>query len=338
MIVSEHDAARPLVSVIVPTYNSARTVERCLAALAAQRTPHPFEVLVVDSGHDATCELATRALPQVRTICLPQRAVAPVARNAGASAARGEILAFIDSDAYADGAWIDNVVLAGTSGFDLVCGSIANANPHSAVARAEQLLMFNEFLPDSPGGPSWFALSGNMVLPRESFERFGPFVAVRAAEDVVFSRRLLAAGGRVLFFPALRAFHDNRTRLRPYLRNQFIVGKHTAIARRLVRFADTNRYWVFVMLLPIAPVAKLAKIAARMAVRRPRHLLALARELPLFFAGICAYSIGLVGGALSSAPAIAEDEREAWREADGVAGGSTQLTSEPRRTRISSTS
>lgn len=303
MIVSEGDATPPLVSVIVPAYNSARTIGRCLAALAMQETEHTFEVLVVDSGGDATCDVAAAALPGVRTVKLSERAVAPVARNVGARAARGEILAFIDSDAYADREWIDNVVRAAATGHDLICGAIGNANPNSTVARAEQLLMFNEFLPDLPAGPSWFALSGNMVLPRQSFERFGPFVTVRAAEDIVFSRKLMAAGGRVFFQPALLVFHDNRTRLRPYLRNQFVVGKHTALARRLVRFADTGRYWIFVMLLPVSPAAKIAKIAARMAARKPSHLVRLAREFPVFFAGICAYCVGLTAGVLSRSPA-----------------------------------
>ena len=163
MIVQATDSRRPRVSVTVPAYNSARSIERCLAALARQETSHPFEVLVVDSGDDDTCARAERALPAARILRLPTRAVAPVARNVGARAARGEILAFIDSDAYAADAWIDNVVAAAETGYDLICGSIDNANPHSAVARAEQLLMFNEFLPDLPTSRSWFALSGNMV-------------------------------------------------------------------------------------------------------------------------------------------------------------------------------
>ena len=322
---------RPRVSVIVPTYNSARSIQRCLAALAAQRTEHPFEVIVVDSGDDATCALAERALPQVRTIRTPTRSVAPVARNIGARAARGDVLAFIDSDAYADAAWIENVVAAAATGFDLICGSIENANPQSGVARAEQLLMFNEFLPDLPGGAYWFALSGNMVLPRESFERYGPFVAVRAAEDIVFSRKLLAAGGRVLFHPQMRVAHDNRTTLRPYLRNQFVVGKHTAIARRLVRFADTGSYRVFLLLLPLAPIAKVAKIAARMARRKPSHLLRLAREFPLFFAGICAYCIGLIAGVLTPVT-DAEPSTPSHRESPQGAHAAAHLasTNEPR--------
>ncbi len=307
---SASSSEAPLVSVIVPTYNSARSIERCVTALATQDTAHAFEVLVVDSGEDATCELAKGAFPAVRTIRLPRRAVAPVARNVGAHAARGDIFAFIDSDAYADPRWIDNVVAAAGTGYDLVCGSIGNANPRSAVARAEQLLMFNEFLPDLPARPSWFALSGNMVLSRQSYERFGPFVAVRAAEDVVFSRRLLAAGGRIFFYPSLRVVHDNRTHFRPYMRNQYVVGKHTAIARRLVQFSDIRRYWLFVLLVPIAPFAKLVKIAVRMAAREPRHLVALARELPAFSAGICAYSVGLAAGVLSRVSSPAIDARD----------------------------
>ena len=186
-------------------------------------------------------------------------------------------------------------------GFDLVCGSVDNANARSAVARAEQLLMFNEFLPDLPPGPSWFALSGNMVITRAAFARFGEFLSLRAAEDVVYSRRLIAAGGRVLFYPAMRVFHDNRTRVWPFLRNQFVVGKHTLLARTMVQFADTSRVWPFVLALPVLPLAKLAKIGLRMARRGPAQAARLARELPLFFTGACAYSAGIVAGLAAAA-------------------------------------
>jgi glycosyltransferase involved in cell wall biosynthesis len=271
-------------------------------ALGRQHTRHPFEVIVVDSGDDKTSDLARRALPQVRALRLPERAAPPLARNAGAEAARGDVLAFIDSDAYADESWVDNVAAAAAAGYDLVCGSIENANPQSAVARAEELLQFNEFLPDLPGGPRWFAFSANMIMPRTAFRRFGPFVDMRAAEDVVFSRKLIAEGGRVLFYPRLRAQHDNRTRLRPYLRNQFLLGKHTAIARRVVRFADTDRYWLFLVMLPLGPAAKLAKITLRLLRRRPRHILSLVREFPLVFLGACVYSLGMLGGVANSIP------------------------------------
>ena len=46
-IVSETDGRTPMVSVIVPSLNSAACIGKCMAALAAQRTAHTFEVLVV---------------------------------------------------------------------------------------------------------------------------------------------------------------------------------------------------------------------------------------------------------------------------------------------------
>jgi glycosyltransferase involved in cell wall biosynthesis len=316
---NEHPA--PRISVIIPALNSAGTIERCVRALGEQATRERYEVIVVHSGEDDTCARAAAALPGTRTIQLPRRTLAAAARNAGVAAARGEILAFLDSDVYADARWLDTVPAAVRPGFDLACGSIENANPASAVSRAEQLLMFNEFLPELPGGPIWFALSGNTILPRAAYERYGPFIEVRAAEDVVFSRRLVAAGGRILFVPELRVYHDNRQRVGPFLRNQVTLGRHTAIARRLVRFADSRSLLPFYLLLPVAPFAKLAKIALRFARRRPVLLLRLARELPLVALGLAAYGVGQVAGAWGRLPSVATDGVGGWhpsRRADPV--------------------
>lgn len=289
----------PTVSVIVPAYDSARTIARCMACLGAQETRHPFEVILVHSGRDDTCPVARRVLPTVRVLELPEPAIPARARNVGVGVARGGVLGFVDSDVYVGLDWVDRAVAAAECGYDLVCGSIRNANPGSPVSRAEQLLMFSEFLPDAPRGPAWFALSGNTVMTRATYERFGPFAETRAAEDVVFSRRLLAAGGRILFEPRLRVAHDNRTRLAAFLRNQLLLGKHTAIARRLVPFADTSSYALFVCLVPVAPLAKLAKLLGRLARRSPRTVRDLAREFPLVALGILAYSAGMVRGVVS---------------------------------------
>jgi GT2 family glycosyltransferase len=312
--IAETDPTAPLVSVIVPAYNSARTIERCMRALGAQETSHRFEVLVIHSGADETCTLAQQALPGVRTLQLPERAIPPRARNIGVQQARGDILAFIDSDIYVHPTWIDHVVKAAETGYDLVCGSIENANPDSAVSRAEQLLMFNEFMPDQPEHPSWFALSGNTVLRRAAYDRFGPFAEVRAAEDIIFSRKLLAAGGRVLFYPALRVAHDNRTKLGPFLRNQMLVGKHTAIARRQVAFADSGSYVLLALSLPAAPLIKLAKVIVHVTRYDTGKVRKVIKELPVLLIGIFAYCAGIAAGVLralsAGAPFLAHEKSE----------------------------
>jgi GT2 family glycosyltransferase len=341
-IVSDQESCTPTVSVIVPALNSAATIERCMAALSVQQTSHLFEVIVVHSGEDDTCARAAAALPAVRTIQLPARALAARARAVGVAAARGEVLGFIDSDAYAATDWIDEVVRSAGSGYDLVCGAIDNANPDAAVARAEQLLMFSEFLRETPRRPMWFALSGNLVMRRATYDRFGPFVEVRAAEDLIFSRRLRLSGGRILFSPTMRVAHDNRRRLRPYLRNQLLLGTYTAMARRIVPFADARSPLVFLLLLPVAPAAKLAKIVLRLLRWCPRQLLALAREFPLVFLGALAYGAGQVRGAMvatgslddfgrspGAAPASAEENTEPSQAASRPTSNSRSTISRP---------
>src|SRR5262245_18845416 len=87
----------------------------------------------------------------------------------------------------------------------------AGERPGYHVSRAEQLLMFSEFLPESPQRPIWFAMSGNLVLRRETYERFGPFVEVRASEDILYSGRVASQGGRILFFAPVRVARQPAT-------------------------------------------------------------------------------------------------------------------------------
>ena len=93
-------ASHELVSVIVPLHNGAQTVERTLASVLAQSWP-AIEVLVVDDGStdDGPARVARIGADDRRVRVLHQaNAGVAAARNRGASAARGDILAFVDAD------------------------------------------------------------------------------------------------------------------------------------------------------------------------------------------------------------------------------------------------
>ncbi len=88
----------PLVSVIIPTYNRAAWVTEAVASVLAQ-SYQDFEVLVVDDGStDATLEALAPVLRQITLLRAPARRGVAAARNLGIAAARGEWLAFLDSD------------------------------------------------------------------------------------------------------------------------------------------------------------------------------------------------------------------------------------------------
>ncbi len=88
----------PRVSVIIPTYNRAALVQEAVASVLAQ-TYRNFELLVVDDGStDGTRETLAPFAGEIKVLSLPGRRGVSAARNAGIAAARGEWLAFLDSD------------------------------------------------------------------------------------------------------------------------------------------------------------------------------------------------------------------------------------------------
>jgi len=85
---------KPLVSVVVPTFNSERFLERCLRSVRGQTYPN-VEVIVVDNySRDKTREIAKKYGARI-ILC---RAGRSKARNIGANLARGEFIFSIDSD------------------------------------------------------------------------------------------------------------------------------------------------------------------------------------------------------------------------------------------------
>lgn len=93
------DAMNPLVSVVIPAYNREKTILRALNSVLRQ-TYSNIEVIVVDDGStDSTAQVVNNCADErIRLICLSSNQGANRARNTGISEAKGEYIAFQDSD------------------------------------------------------------------------------------------------------------------------------------------------------------------------------------------------------------------------------------------------
>src|SRR5688572_4347661 len=99
----------PAVSIVVPVYNGAAILGRCLGAAQAQDYPGQFEVIVVDNGStDRSHAVAT----EIEGVCVVncRRRGPAAARNYGVRAARFELIAFTDADCVPEKGWLRGLV------------------------------------------------------------------------------------------------------------------------------------------------------------------------------------------------------------------------------------
>jgi glycosyltransferase involved in cell wall biosynthesis len=89
----------PAVSVIIPSYNRGYCIAACLRSVLEQGFSD-FEIIVVDdaSGDDTQAQVAAVADARIRYLAHPTNRGGAVARNTGINVARGEFIAFLDSD------------------------------------------------------------------------------------------------------------------------------------------------------------------------------------------------------------------------------------------------
>ena len=98
-------------SVVIPIYNGALLLERCLDSIFSQKTMYSYEVILVDDGStDDTVELI-KARKELNIVLYQQQNAGPaVARNKGVELAEGKYVAFMDADDYWKDGYIQKTV------------------------------------------------------------------------------------------------------------------------------------------------------------------------------------------------------------------------------------
>ena len=138
-----------LVSFIIPSYNSAHTVKRCLDSIyALSLNPSEFEVIFVDDcSTDNTCNIVTEyqlRYPNITLLRQSKNNRQGAARNRGMSVAKGEYICFVDSDdAVAEGI-VAAIRLAKEQNTDMTAFHYGRANEHGVITAEADKLSFKE--------------------------------------------------------------------------------------------------------------------------------------------------------------------------------------------------
>jgi GT2 family glycosyltransferase len=229
-------------SIIVCTRNGRSRIGACLEAIhRSYRTDRTYETLVIDDGStDGTADFVEKNFPWVRLIRLEPCGLS-AARNAGAAAATGEILAFTDDDCQPDAEWLARLTPIFADGKFAAAGG---PNLPPPPRDWEQAVVCA-----APGAPSHVMLDDveaehlpgcNLVVTRAAFESIGGFDPQfhTAGDDVDFCWRLRDAGHRLGFSPGAFVWHSRRHSIRAFLRQQLGYGR----AERLLLAKHPDRF------------------------------------------------------------------------------------------------
>jgi GT2 family glycosyltransferase len=233
----------PFVSVIVCSYNGAKTLAQCLESLGRIDYPN-YEVILVDDGStDDTPAIAAR-FPDVRYFHQTNHGLSH-ARNHGAAVAKGEIFAYTDSDCMADPDWLYYLLSTLFSGAYAGVGGPNVSPPAGNWVQA--------CVAAAPGGPSHVLLTDtvaehipgcNMAWYRWAFENIGGFDAEyhKAGDDVDFCWRVQQAGHEIAFSPTALVWHYRRFTLRAFRKQQEGYGEAESMLRfkHLIFFGPTG--------------------------------------------------------------------------------------------------
>ena len=258
-----HLPARPTVSVVIPTCRRDELLARCLQGVLAQEwPPESLQVIVVDDGESpSTQEVIGRAAlahPDVQVLLLGGGRNGPAAaRNTGWRAATGDIIAFIDDDAFpADSRWISGGVEA------------LEASPSAAVAGLVTV--------PAPGTPTDFQrnvkhleradfLTCNAFVRRAALETVGGFderfrAPFREDSDLQF--RLEEIAGPIAHTAAAAVVHpappgkfaESLRRQRYVMYNALLYRKHPGRYRAEIQRRPPLTYYAMTLLLLVGAV------------------------------------------------------------------------------------
>jgi glycosyltransferase involved in cell wall biosynthesis len=214
--------ASPMLSVIVPVYNSYEDLGRCLSSLAGSQYDD-FDVTVVDDGSDAPIEplVVEKGFRHMR---IDGPGGPARARNRGAGSAQGRYIVFIDADVcvHPDTLALFASRFAEDQTIDALIGSYDDSPAHPGFI-SQYKNLFHHYVHQSSFGDIKTFWSGCGAIRRDLLLKFGGIDEKRyrrpAIEDIELGMRVSAAGHQIVLDRRIEAKHLKRWTLRGLLKS-----------------------------------------------------------------------------------------------------------------------
>ncbi len=294
------------ITVIIPSYNSEKTIFNCLNSLLNQTLKEGIEIILADSSDDETPAIVKKHFPTVNLIHFNKKTDPGTARNAGVKMAIGEIILFTDSDCIVEKNWIEKMITIHKNFPELagVGGSIENGNKSSdQVAWAGYMAEFRENIPQQKRKYIWHNPTCNISYKAWVFiddNLFDP--RLYPQEDLVFNYNLIKSGYKILFEPDIKISHVHRSSFGSYLRHQKRFGIITAKVLRFTKLPGSGiakNKILFCLIGYLLPFVKFFKTVYVFLTKNPKLLIKHPFALIILKIGLVYWYFGFVNGVMS---------------------------------------
>lgn len=225
-------APPPAISVVVPVFNGAATIARCVESLLAVDYPADrYEIICVDNAStDDTASRLSRFLPRVRILREEVRGAA-AARNRGIREASHDVIAFTDADCTVDSDWLRALATRiGEPGVGIVGGRIAAMQGANAVERFGERIHDHRRAIEQLRPP--YVITMNWASPRRLLLDVGLFdETLLRGQDTDLAFRIGAAGWRMVYVPDAIVRHFNERTLWGLFREGYTHGRYAPLLR-----------------------------------------------------------------------------------------------------------
>jgi glycosyltransferase involved in cell wall biosynthesis len=286
------------ISVVIPSYNSYKTITYTLDSLLRQKGNYIKEIIVVDSSDNPEMKnIIKKYSSRIKFINAGIRVMPALGRNLGASHAKGKILAFLDSDAIAVEDWAEKIFLSYQKGYKAGGGGVElpEFQRNNSIAAAQYYLQLNEFIPAGQERVKSILPGVNIFCERKIFNKAGGFPEVRASEDTLFGLAV-SKHTQYWFVPGITVAHIFREDLKGFLNNQEMLGKYIILYRKQYYSSMMYRGIIPVLLFPGIILFKVGRMIWRISVSRHGELFRFLKVLPLFMKGMFYWSKGFIQG------------------------------------------
>jgi hypothetical protein len=305
-------ATRPELSVVLATPDGFATIRRTVGELARQAAAGRLELVIVapSSGSLGADDALLAAFARVEIVEVGAVASIGGANAAGVARASAPVVALAEDHAFPLAGWADALIAAHRGAWAAVGPAVTNANPSTAVSRADLIIGYGPWLAPADAGERDYLPGHNTSYKRDELLAYGERLPAMLDAETLLHWDLRARGRRLWLEPRAVIAHANFSLWRSWLPAQYHYGRPVAGLR--ARAMSPARRVVYALGAPLIPPLRLARLwRAQRSMASRRALLGCLHAL---VAGLALDGLGQMAGyALGAGGAVDRVSRFEFR-------------------------